>query len=186
MGVQAGSAITGLSVFLNVIAASYVTITLFVIILAFGEALWSPRLYEYTATIAPEGREGTYMALATVPTFAATVATGGMSGWLLGLYCPCFKSACEPCCTQELPDGVSPCAGGRILWTIIGSMVCMRMCAPLMGFPDWVRCFQTISSAVLLVLFRPIIEERPSKLSATRLSNLSFTIVASRVCAFDG
>ncbi len=81
--VQVGSLITGVSVLFVVISASYVTLVLFVVVLAFGEALWSPRLYEYSATIAPEGREGTYMALATVPTFVATLFTGGMSGWLL-------------------------------------------------------------------------------------------------------
>ncbi len=92
-----GSFITGISVLFVVAAASYTTLVFFMIVLAFGEALWSPRLYEYSATIAPVGREGTYMALATVPTFVATVFTGGMSGWLLTNFCPCVKSECGTC-----------------------------------------------------------------------------------------
>ncbi len=53
-----------------------------------GEAFWSPRLYEYTAMIAPKGREGTYMALASAPNFAAKLAVGGISGSLLATFCP--------------------------------------------------------------------------------------------------
>lgn len=47
-----------------------------------------PQLYEYTVSIADEGREGTFMALGNVPTFVATLLAGGMSGYLLSTYCP--------------------------------------------------------------------------------------------------
>ena len=57
-------------------------LVMFIVILSIGEALWSPRLYEYTAMIAPKGREGTYMALASAPNFAAKLAVGGLSGTL--------------------------------------------------------------------------------------------------------
>jgi hypothetical protein len=33
---------------------------LFVVVLSVGEAIWSPRLYEYTTIIAPKGREGQF------------------------------------------------------------------------------------------------------------------------------
>lgn len=46
------------------------------------------QLYEYTVSIADEGREGTFMALGNVPTFVATLLAGGMSGYLLSTYCP--------------------------------------------------------------------------------------------------
>jgi dipeptide/tripeptide permease len=133
-----GSFITAGSVFIMVIASNYVAIIMFVVVLAFGEALWSPRLYEYSAIIAPMGREGTYMALASVPTFVAQIFTGGMSGWLLSLYCPCVKSTCEPCCTNVLPDGSEPCAGGRFMWLIIAVV--------------------TLSSPILLLLFSRVIQ----------------------------
>mmetsp|Transcript_13777 Transcript_13777/g.23019 ORF Transcript_13777/g.23019 Transcript_13777/m.23019 type:complete len:555 (-) Transcript_13777:363-2027(-) len=83
-----GSLVSSLSVFWMIIGPYYWNTILFVIFLSFGEAMWSPRLYEYTTTIAPEGREGTYAALSTAPMFAATLAVGGVSGWLLEGMCP--------------------------------------------------------------------------------------------------
>lgn len=61
---------------------------LFVIVLSVGEALWSPRLYEYVAFMAPKGREASYMGLTHLPMFAAKPVVGLMSGWLLSTYCP--------------------------------------------------------------------------------------------------
>jgi hypothetical protein len=61
---------------------------MFVVILSIGEALWSPRLYEYTIFITEEGREGIYMALASSPMFIATLITGATSGTFLEAFCP--------------------------------------------------------------------------------------------------
>jgi len=68
--------------------SSYVAAFIFVTILSAGEALWSPKLYEYTVAVSPVGREGTYGALATTPIFASTFLAGGFSGHLLQEYCP--------------------------------------------------------------------------------------------------
>jgi MFS family permease len=61
---------------------------LFIVMLSLGEALWSPRLYEYSAAIAPQGLEASYMALSMLPYFLGKFFVGGMSGWLLEKYCP--------------------------------------------------------------------------------------------------
>ncbi|MFK7989629.1 MAG: MFS transporter [Sandaracinaceae bacterium] len=61
---------------------------LFVMVLSVGEALWSPRLYEYVAFMAPKGREASYMGLTQLPMFAAKPLVGFMSGSLLATYCP--------------------------------------------------------------------------------------------------
>jgi len=61
---------------------------MFVVVLSIGEALWSPRLYEYTIFITEKGREGIYMALASSPMFLATLVTGTTSGYLLENFCP--------------------------------------------------------------------------------------------------
>ncbi len=66
----------------------YVSITLFVVIFSVGEAFWSPRLYEYTASIAPKGKVGSYMALSLLPYFVAKLGVGFMSGRLLEAFCP--------------------------------------------------------------------------------------------------
>jgi dipeptide/tripeptide permease len=66
----------------------YVMILLYVVLLSVGESLWSPRLYEYTAAIAPKGQEASYMSLSYLPFFVAKFFVGMYSGLLLGRYCP--------------------------------------------------------------------------------------------------
>jgi len=83
-----GSTITSVSVFFMAISTSLVASVLFIVTLSIGEMLWSPRLYEYTAAIAPKGRESTYMGLSDIPRFLAKPAVGFMSGWMLATYCP--------------------------------------------------------------------------------------------------
>ncbi len=59
-----------------------------IVVLTVGEALWSPRLYEYNVSIAPRGREATYVSLASFPYFLAKFLVGPASGYLLTTYCP--------------------------------------------------------------------------------------------------
>lgn len=66
----------------------YIALFLFTVMLSFGEAFWSPRLYEYAAAIAPKGQEASYMALSVLPYFFAKFGAGSLSGWLLATYCP--------------------------------------------------------------------------------------------------
>ena len=49
---------------------------LFVATLSLGESVWSPRWYDYSMSLAPEGREGIFTALASAPLFAAKLPTG--------------------------------------------------------------------------------------------------------------
>lgn len=66
----------------------YISIFFFIVMLSVGEAVWSPRLYEYAAAIAPKGQEASYMALSVLPYFLAKFFVGGTSGWLLEAFCP--------------------------------------------------------------------------------------------------
>jgi MFS family permease len=66
----------------------YVMIFLFVVLLSVGEAFYSPRLYEYTAAIAPKGQEASYMAMSSLPFFFAKLAVAPLSGFLLAHFCP--------------------------------------------------------------------------------------------------
>ena len=52
---------------------------LFVVTLSLGESVWSPRWYDYSMSLAPEGREGIFTALASAPLFAAKLPTGEAS-----------------------------------------------------------------------------------------------------------
>jgi len=84
----AGAFFTGISPLWLAWHASYATAIAFVIFLSFGEALWSPKLYEYAVAVSPVGREGTYSALSTVPLFASHLFAGGFSGYLVQEHCP--------------------------------------------------------------------------------------------------
>ena len=43
---------------------------------------------QFTAEIAPDGREGSYIALSYLPYFGAKLIAGPMSGWLVATYTP--------------------------------------------------------------------------------------------------
>jgi dipeptide/tripeptide permease len=66
----------------------YLSLIIFVAVFTFGEAIWSPRLMQFTAEIAPGGKEGTYIALSYIPYFGAKLIVGPMSGWLVATYTP--------------------------------------------------------------------------------------------------
>jgi len=72
----------------GVVNPLYMSIFFFIVLYSLGEALWSPRLYEYAAACAPKGQEASYMALSMLPMFAAKFLVGGSSGWLLAKFCP--------------------------------------------------------------------------------------------------
>jgi MFS family permease len=92
----------------------YISIFLFTVVLSVGEALWSPRLYEYAAAIAPKGQEASYMALSVLPYFFAKFGAGLLSGWLLATFCPA--------------DGARHT---EMMWLIVGGMA---MVTPLGTF----------------------------------------------------
>lgn len=66
----------------------YVMIALFVVLLSLGEAFYSPRVYEYAASIAPKGQEASYGALSYAPFLLAKLMVGSFGGVLLAKYCP--------------------------------------------------------------------------------------------------
>jgi MFS family permease len=72
----------------GVVNPLYLSLFFFTVVLSVGEAIWSPRLYEYAAAIAPKGQEASYMALSVLPYFFAKFGAGSLSGWLLSRFCP--------------------------------------------------------------------------------------------------
>ena len=53
---------------------------------AVGEAIQSPRYYEYVADLAPKEQVGTYMGFAFLPIAIGTFICGYTSGWLVEHY----------------------------------------------------------------------------------------------------
>ncbi len=103
-----GAIVTAASVFILCLPASMPVIIGAIVLLSIGEALWSPRVYEYTAIIAPRGKEASYMGLSALPFFFAKMIAGPMSGYLLATYCP--------------KEGLRH---SWVMWAIIGAMTAM-------------------------------------------------------------
>lgn len=66
----------------------YWTLILLILVFTIGEAIWSPRLMQFTAEIAPKGKEGSYIALSVLPWFVSKFFVGPMSGLLVSSYTP--------------------------------------------------------------------------------------------------
>jgi MFS family permease len=84
----------------------YIMIVFWQIMFSVGEAFYSPRVYEYAASIAPEGQEASYASLSYIPLLIGKLVTGAAVGGLLTKY--------------------SPDTGARdpsTMWLIIGLMV---------------------------------------------------------------
>jgi len=66
----------------------YVMIFFWQVVFSVGEAFYSPRVYEYAASIAPKGQEASYASLSYVPLLIGKLVTGAAFGGLLARYCP--------------------------------------------------------------------------------------------------
>merc|ERR1719174_3389383 len=75
---------------------SYATTFAFIVLMAFGEAIWSPRLYEYSTMVAPEGFEGTYVAVTFIPQYLSAAIVGLESGFLLQEFLPMYENEDHP------------------------------------------------------------------------------------------
>lgn len=86
--VHIGTYVSSASRFVLVASTSIWACVIFVTMTSVGEVIWSPRLYDYSMSMAKEGREGTYTALSNLPDFLAKLPAGFMSGYLLDRFCP--------------------------------------------------------------------------------------------------
>jgi len=72
----------------DIARAHYLMAIFCMIIVTIGEVVWSPKLNEYTAAIAPKGQEGIYLGLSMLPWFLAKTLVSAFSGHLLEYWCP--------------------------------------------------------------------------------------------------
>jgi hypothetical protein len=73
---------------IGIIDAHYLMAILCMILLTIGEVVWSPKLNEYTAAIAPKGQEGTYLGMSLIPWFLAKTFVSLLSGHMLERWSP--------------------------------------------------------------------------------------------------
>jgi len=108
----------------HIATAHYLMSLICMVILTIGEVVWSPKLYEYTAAIAPKGQEGTYLGLSLVPWFAAKTLASFLSGHMLEHWSPekvpvrgGMVPLQEAMIHNEIPYSNSPAA----MWLILGA-----------------------------------------------------------------
>lgn len=63
-----------------------ISLILFIIVFTIGEAIWSPRLMQFSAEIAPRGKEGAYISLAVLPYFLGKIGATVMADILTERY----------------------------------------------------------------------------------------------------
>jgi MFS family permease len=107
--IKIGGYISAISPFFLAMSTSLWGVILFVVMLSLGEAIWSPRTYDYGMSIAPRGKEATFSALATAPLFVAKIPVGLLSGYLVSTY-------------LDENDTSNKKENGQIMWLIIGLM----------------------------------------------------------------
>jgi predicted MFS family arabinose efflux permease len=102
----------------------YVMALLCMVLVTIGEVVWSPKLYEYTAAIAPKGQEGTYLGLSLVPWFLAKTGVSAMSGHLLETWSPekvTINSAAVPLQQAMLDHQLGYWQRPEAMWLILGA-----------------------------------------------------------------
>ncbi|MDQ3232712.1 MAG: MFS transporter [Pseudobdellovibrionaceae bacterium] len=112
------------------VPAYYALSVLCMIFLSIGEVIWSPKLQEYTAAIAPEGQEGSYLGLSMVPWFAAKTIVSVLSGHMLSRWVP--EGIGERLRTGTVPFWETP----EAMWLILG---CVALAGPFLAllFQGW-------------------------------------------------
>ena len=111
LGVPEGTSVSTISV--------YLALCFFVIFFTVGEAIWSPRLMEYTAKIAPKGQEGSYLSLSLLPKFISQPLVGFMSGKLLEVYVPATEVINEAGVKSQVVGDISH---HYMIWIWVGSI----------------------------------------------------------------
>jgi MFS family permease len=99
-----------------------VSLVVFIIVFTIGEALWSPRLMQFSAEIAPRGKEGAYISLAVLPYFVGKIGATVMADMLTAQY---FSQD-----MVEFPDH-------QLSWAWIGGMA---LISPI-GMVIWRKTF---------------------------------------------
>mmetsp|Transcript_34944 Transcript_34944/g.79940 ORF Transcript_34944/g.79940 Transcript_34944/m.79940 type:complete len:478 (-) Transcript_34944:285-1718(-) len=126
-----GAFLSGASPFVLALSSRWQAACCWIIMLTLGEALWSPKLYEYSVSIAPLGREGTYLAIASGPVFFAKIAAAALSGVLVQDLCSSplvgetFKplvAALPQCSSVWFCIGLTTIACPLAMWFLQGSL----------------------------------------------------------------
>ncbi len=108
-------------------------------VLTIGEVVWSPKLYEYTAAIAPKGQEGTYLGLSLIPWFLAKTLVSTFSGHMLQHWSPetvVVNGASVPLQKAMIEDSLSYWHRPEAMWLFLGAYA-LAGCIIAVLLRDW-------------------------------------------------
>lgn len=112
-------------------ASGYTTMTVIqLIILSIGEIIWSPKLQEYTAAVAPPGQEGSYLGMSLLPYFLAKTFISLISGHMLLRFCP--EGIAPEIAAGTLPFWRTP----EAMWLILSGLAFLGL-AVAFTFKKW-------------------------------------------------
>ena len=103
--------------------AHYAMALVCMVIVTIGEVVWSPKLYEYTAAIAPKGQEGIYLGLSLIPWFLAKTLVSAFSGHMLEYWSPekvSVQGVSVPLQQAMIQDQVPYWHGPGAMWLVLG------------------------------------------------------------------
>lgn len=107
----------------DIAQAHYVMALVCMVIVTIGEVAWSPKLYEYTAAIAPKGQEGVYLGLSLIPWFLAKTLVSAFSGHMLEYWSPekvSVQGVSVPLQQAMIQDQVPYWHGPGAMWLVLG------------------------------------------------------------------
>lgn len=150
-----------------------------------GEVIWSPRQSAWIASIAPDGREGVFLALLSLKSLITTIPSTMLNGYLNMAFNPNCPSCRDPtghfCDTAMRLNATAlgcaaagtPCIGGDYGTALVGSEsappVCPRTCVQCPGYTDAVEIMwstvllASIASPVMVQLSLPFLRSVDSK-----------------------
>jgi MFS family permease len=103
-------------------AMAYTTMTYIqLVVLSIGEIIWSPKLQEYTAAVAPPGQEGSYLGMSLLPYFVAKTFISLASGHMLLRFCP------EGILPQIQAGTLSFWRSPEAMWLILGAFALLGL-----------------------------------------------------------
>ncbi len=108
----------------DIARAHYLMALVCMVIVTIGEVLWSPKLYEFTAAIAPKGQEGTYLGLSLLPWFLAKTVVSALSGHMLEYWSPetvSFHDTTIPLQQALIHDQVPYWHSPAAMWLVLGA-----------------------------------------------------------------
>ena len=137
-----------------------------VTLLSIGEVLWSPRLSAWIASVAPDGREGIFLAMLSLKTLITAIPSTSFNGWINAAYNPncasCRDTTTGHFCAEPVrlnstavgcraPGASHPCVGPEYSSALVAphfeGLHCPTDCH---GCPGWEGHAQTMWLIVLV------------------------------------